>query len=194
MPTANQIQKVEDMKTRILAGLVALMGLLAACSSGTPKANTPGSSPAPGASPIVIEGAWVRGTEGAKDTSMSAAFMHLKNPTDKGITLLKASYERAGKTELHEMAMVDGKMLMREVSGGIPIPAGGLADLGPGGMHIMLMELTGPLKVGEEIPIVLTFSDGMTMTVMAPVKAFAEEEDHYHGPASSSMPLMTSGG
>ena len=40
----------------------------------------------------------------------------------------------------------------------------------------------------------LTFSNGTSKTVTAPVKVFTEEQDHYHSPApSASMPPASNG-
>ena len=47
---------------------------------------------------------------------------------------------------------------MREVSS-IDIPAGRTVELKPGGLHIMLMGLTQPLKDGEMFPLTLTFAN-----------------------------------
>jgi copper(I)-binding protein len=65
--------------------------------------------------------------------------------------------------------MVDGAMKMQEVSGGVPVPAGGQLVLKPGGFHIMLM--TPTVTLGQTVPITLGFSDGSKVTVDAMVKA-----------------------
>ena len=36
------------------------------------------------------------------------------------------------------------------------------------------------LKPGDEVPLTLEFSDGSSHDLTIPVKAFTEEEEHYH--------------
>ena len=41
----------------------------------------------------------------------------------------------------------------------LPLPAVAGLDLKPGGYHVMLMDLTRPLKEGDTVPITLTVVD-----------------------------------
>ncbi|WP_238151599.1 copper chaperone PCu(A)C [Kribbella sindirgiensis] len=160
------------MKTKLLLLLVPF--LLGACGSNATQeaaVSTPG---------ILVEDAWVRATTGAKDTTMTAAFLSLTNPGDTEVKLTSATSPIAAVVQLHEMAMQDGKMVMREKPGGITVPAGSHTHLSPGGDHIMLMSLKQPLKPGDEVPLTLKFSDNTTHDLKVPVKAFTEEEEHYH--------------
>lgn len=168
------------MKTSslLLLPVAALVALSAtACSSATPAA--PAAS-APAKAALTIEKPWVRGTEGAKDTTMTAAFMSIANPGDQDVRVVGAESPVAGMVQVHEMATVDGKMVMREAKDGVRVPAGGHEHLAPGGPHIMLMQLKQPLKVGDEVTVTVRFSDGTQQVVKAPVKKFTEEGDQYH--------------
>ena len=49
-------------------------------------------------------------------------------------------------------------MKMRRIEA-IPVPAGKPVELGPGGYHVMLMDVSQPLKEGEQVPLTLTFAD-----------------------------------
>lgn len=161
---------------RRLFGLVAVITLALA-----------GCSPASGGTPKVsVESPWVRTTVGAKDASMTAAFLTLVNPGDTEVKLVAASTPAAGMVQLHEMVKDGDKSVMREAPGGIAVPAGGHQHLTPGGYHIMLMHVSQELKVGDQVALELTFSDGSKLSVSAPVKEFVEEEDHYHPSASPS--------
>lgn len=160
--------------------MVALPLLVTAgCSSASPEVKAPG---------ILIEDAWVRTTDGAKDQTMTALFAGLTNPGSSDLSLTKADCSAvAGKTEIHEMVKGDdGKMMMREAVNGVTVPKESHIHLKPGGYHVMLMQLKQQLPVGEEVSCDLTFSDGVTKTVKAPVKVFTEEEDHYHTPMPTS--------
>ncbi len=152
-----------------LAVAVAFLLTLAACGGGAPAE-------------IVIEDAWARTTDGATDKSMTAAFMSLTNPGDKDIQLTDANCPDAGMTQIHEMAMVDGKKVMQEAKGGVKIPAGTHVHLEPGGYHVMLMKLPKELPIGSEVACTLKFDNGQESEVKMLVKKFTEEEDHYHTP------------
>ncbi|ADB32764.1 protein of unknown function DUF461 [Kribbella flavida DSM 17836] len=171
------------MKKKLLTACiaVALPLLLSSCGSGDPAAASAGNPAAQASTPsVLVEDAWVRATAGAKDTTMTAAFMALTNPGDREIKLTAATSPVAGLVQLHEMAMRDGKMAMQEKAGGIAVPAGSHAHLAPSGDHVMLMQLKQPLRPGDEVPLTLKFSDGSSHDLTVPVKAFTEEEEHYH--------------
>ncbi len=142
----------------------------------------------------MVEDPWVRTTEGATDSTMTAAFMSLVNPGDANVSLTGASTSVAMMCQVHEMVKgSDGKAVMQEAKNGVVIPAGSHAHLTPGGFHVMIMGLKQALPVGSEVTLELTFSNGTTKTVVAPVKVFTEETDHYHPSASSSMPMGNNG-
>ncbi len=61
-------------------------------------------------------------------------------------------------------------MTMRPVEE-IPIPARGEQVLQPGGYHLMLMEPTRPLVVGDKIELTLRFRSGRSVTIEVSVRA-----------------------
>lgn len=166
-----------------LAGAVALGAALlvvgTACGTGTADEAAPVAAADTG-SPVAVSDAWVRATAGTDDPSMTGAFMALDNEGEEDLTLTGASSPVAKMTEIHEMAMVDGSMVMRKIEGGLEIEAGYGQVLMPGGNHVMLMGLTEELAPGDEVELTLEFSDGSTEELTVPVKEFTEEEGHYH--------------
>jgi copper(I)-binding protein len=124
----------------------------------------------PAGAQIAVSDAWVRGTVSGQ--MATGAFMQLKAPDDA--VLVSASSPVAGVVEIHEMKLEGGVMRMGAIKR-LALPAGKTVDLKPGGYHVMLMELTQPLKEGETVPVTLTFEDkaGRTQTVevKAPVRA-----------------------
>lgn len=122
------------------------------------------------AQPIEVENPYVR--EVPPNMPNSAAFMTLKNATDKAVSLVSAASDAAATVELHEHAMVDGMMQMRQIPE-IKIPANGSTLLKPGGLHVMLIGLTRKLKSGEDVTVTLNFSNGESMTISTPVKKVA---------------------
>lgn len=168
----------------------ALLAVVSACGSET----TPDAAQAAALeSTVVVEDAWVRATAGTEDPSMTGAFMTLENQGEDAVTLAAASSPVAKMTELHEMAVVDGKTVMREVEGGLVIEPGTGRALMPGGNHVMLMGVSGELAPGDEVELTLDFSDGTTQELTLPVKEFTEEEPHYHE-SDDAHPSMSPSG
>lgn len=128
----------------LVVGLLALAGL-ASCGGAVagPK--------------IEVEGAWAR--PAPQMAGAGAAYMVLKNKGSEADRLLSAETPVAEAVELHESFMDENDVMkMRPVEGGaIEVPAGGQAELKPGGMHIMLINLAEPLEAGTTIPLALTF-------------------------------------
>ena len=70
-----------------------------------------------------------------------------------------------------------GVMKMREIAGGLPIPASGSVVLKPGSYHVMLIGLKKPLTVGEQFPLTLTFEKAGNISVTVPVQAMGATQD-----------------
>lgn len=151
---------------RILVTLALVCGALAGCASDADSVS--------GGSPIRVLNAYVR----AAQEPMTGAFMIIQNAGSDEVSLLSVSSDVAPKVEIHEV--VNG--MMQPKVGGIAIPAGAEAELKPGGDHIMLMGLTEEIALGAEVSLLLTFSDGSVIDVLAPVKEVNAEQEHYHAP------------
>ncbi len=104
----------------------------------------------------------------------SGAFMTLKNADDKDHKLMKADSPVAKAVELHTHINEGGVMKMRPVKD-IEIKAKGEAVLKPGGLHVMLIGLKQELKEGDSVPVTLTFEDGSSKKVDAPVRRIQTE-------------------
>jgi periplasmic copper chaperone A len=83
----------------------------------------------------------------------------------------------ADKLQIHEMKVENGVMQMREISGGLSIPAGGSVVLKPGSYHVMLIGLKKPLTAGATFPLTLTFEKAGTISVTVPVQAMGAMQD-----------------
>ncbi len=102
---------------------------------------------------------------------VAGGFMVITNTGDTDDTLVAASSSAAARMEIHEMAMDGDVMRMREIEGGLIIPAGETVMLKPGGFHIMFMDLSGPLVEGNETEVTLTFEMAGDVTLAMPVVA-----------------------
>ena len=87
----------------------------------------------------------------------SAAYLSITNHGAMADRLLTAESNLARKTELHTMDVTNGVMKMRQIDGGIAIPAGKTVQLAPGGLHVMLIGLKVPLNADENYQVTLVF-------------------------------------
>ena len=154
--------------SRLLLG-AASFGLLAACS--------PADAPTPAAretGPVLsYTDAFVMEPIGARDMTMGGVIL---NVAGGDVTLTGASSTSIGTIELHTMAMVDGKMQMRQVQG-FDIADGESLELKRGGNHLMMFDVGTDVVSGETIDITLDFdADGepMTLVIEADVRAVGE--------------------
>ncbi|NNG05397.1 MAG: copper chaperone PCu(A)C [Inquilinus sp.] len=118
---------------------------------------------------ITIADPWSRATAPAARTG--AGFMTIGNGGSADDRLIAAATEAAGRVELHRSVMQDGVMRMIEQEDGIPVPAGETVILEPGGLHLMMMGLTGPLAKDSRVPVILTFERAGTVVVELAVGA-----------------------
>ncbi len=151
-------------------GALAGVLLLGACSS---------------ANPITVRDPWIRLTDPSRPL---AAFMTISNGSVEDDALVGAESSAFRSIELHETvpassgpaSMAPGHamgspqpaeaMTMHPVEA-IPIPAGGAQALAPGGYHLMLMEPTRDVAVGDVVTLTLRFRSGRTVTIDVPVRA-----------------------
>jgi periplasmic copper chaperone A len=104
---------------------------------------------------IKVVGAWVRPTPPGADTA--AVYALIRNDGAAPDRLLSAETDAAKAAQVHEMKMENGMMVMREVPGGLEVPAHGALHLQPGGYHVMLIDLKHQIKAGERIRVTLVF-------------------------------------
>ena len=97
-------------------------------------------------------------------------YMVIKNHGSEPDRLIGGSASFAGKVEVHEMKMDGDVMKMREIKGGLEIPAGGSVTLKPGGLHVMFMKLTEQMNEGETRTVTLEFDKAGSVEMELPVK------------------------
>jgi hypothetical protein len=116
---------------------------------------------------LEITNAWARATPPGAATA--AAYFTVTNRGAAADTLTAVETQAAGMAMLHKMEMDNGVMKMRMVEGGIAIDPGTTVTLGPNGLHVMLMDMTEPLKAGGTLQLTLTFAKAGSATVTMPV-------------------------
>ncbi|MBE1489332.1 copper chaperone PCu(A)C [Plantactinospora soyae] len=157
-------------------------------AGATPEA-TPSPIPSASAatSPFTVRDPWVK----AADKGMTAAFGTLVNDGDTDLTIVGVSTP-VSPMEIHEMAMKDGMMVMQPKAGGLTIRAKSSHVLEPGGDHLMMLDLGGPVRAGDELTFTLSFSDGKTAQFSAVAKPFTGAEESYD--PGSGMPMAPTPG
>jgi periplasmic copper chaperone A len=133
--------------------LLVVAAALAACAG------------AGGAGPV-IEDAWLR----SNPNGMGAAYLAITMPSEDRLIGAEVDPTIAARVEVHEVVDDEGRMLMREVAGGIPLPAGTRVELRPGGYHLMLLDMPEMLEVGTSVEITLRFAESPAIIVTAEVR------------------------
>lgn len=110
---------------------------------------------------------WVRSAPPAM--KMHAAYFVLMNPTGKPVDLVGADSPQYAMAELH-LSKVEGGVATMVKQDQISIPANGTLAFAPGGFHVMLMHPRKPIRTGDTVDITLTFADGSSIAVKAPVR------------------------
>jgi copper(I)-binding protein len=138
-----------------LAAITLSLPLVALPQSATISVERAVSPPSPGAAPT------------------GAVYLSLENRGKTPDRLVSASSPRAKRVGLHTMTMTGDVMRMREVEG-IDLKAGEKLAMSPGsGYHVMLEDLTAPLRNGESFPLALRFEKAGTVNVQVQVMPVA---------------------
>ena len=104
---------------------------------------------------IEIGQPWARATPPTAESG--GGFLAITNTGTTPDRLIAVKSPAAAKVEIHEMKSENGVMEMREITGGLAIPAHGSVGLAPGGYHLMLTHLAHPLTKGDTIRATLAF-------------------------------------
>ena len=159
-----------------LALILASALLATACSGGTSGGTSGG---------LKITDPWSRTSPMV--AGAGAAFMVIENTGSAADALVGGSSPVAKAVEVHETYVVEeaspDASAMPQASNGargtvmgmrpierLEIPAGGTMELKPGSYHVMLIDLTSELKVGDKIELTLTFEKAGDVKVTAEVR------------------------
>lgn len=145
-----------------------------------------------GSDPVTVSDAWARSSPSG--VTMGAAYFDITSVDDDSLVAVFVSSDIAARAEIHEVVkamdmgddasemhddemhdhdmgddeMHDDAMSMQEMDA-LELPAGTLVQLGPGGYHIMLIDLAEPLVVGETFDLTLDFDQAPDLTVTVEV-------------------------
>ena len=120
--------------------LVVLSAVAAPLAAGEPSA-------------LEVRGAWARATP--PGAAVAAAYLTIRGGAEAD-RLLGAQTEIAAMTQIHAVTDSAGVARMREVEA-VEVPARGVVELAPHGLHLMLMHLERPLVAGQRFVVTLRF-------------------------------------
>ncbi|HET7266861.1 MAG TPA: copper chaperone PCu(A)C [Oleiagrimonas sp.] len=115
---------------------------------------------------VTVDHAWVRLLPG---TLPAGGYATVHNSGNTPRTVTGASSRDYKHVMLHQSTTQGGMSRMRMIDK-LTVPAHATVKLTPGGYHLMLMNATHTIKVGDMIPVTLHFADGKTLTVQFKVR------------------------
>lgn len=139
-----------------------------------------------GTSAIAVREAWTRPAQAAMDHGTmpgmdhsamgamvggtnSVVYLTIANTGDGADTLTGVTSDVAGAIELHRTEIKDNVATMRQVKT-IEIPARGDVRLDPNGYHLILVNVTRDLKVGDTVTLTLHFKQAGAVPVTVQVR------------------------
>lgn len=134
----------------------------------------------------MVHDAWVR--QPPPSSRITAGYLVIHNAGGSAARLVNISTPLAARVEVHETTInEEGTALMRKVDE-LVIQPGEVVKLAPGGLHLMIMGLKGPISAGEKFPLELSFKEGGVVKVEAEVRGKTpsspqtneDTHDHHH--------------
>jgi copper(I)-binding protein len=123
---------------------------------------------------VVVEHPWARATpRGAKTGAVYVTLVNNGNVADR---LLGVTTPVAEKVQFHSVSEENGVSRMREMRA-VEIAPGAKVTFSPGGMHIMLVGLSQPLKERQTIPLSFNFEKAGKVDVIASVAKVGAMQD-----------------
>lgn len=133
---------------------------------------------------LQVTDAWARET--VPGTNTSALFATVENTALKSVQLVAVQVDGVEKAELHAHKESGGMMRMRRVAS-IDIGARATVTLAPGGYHVMLFQLSKPLRADTSVGVTFQFSNGDKVRTEAKVLGMGQslhqdtaEHSHHH--------------
>ena len=131
---------------------------------------------------ITVTTPWLRATPNG--APVAGGYMTIVNKGAEPDRLIGGSVDFAGKTEVHQMAMSNGVMTMRDLPGGLVVGPGATVELKPSSFHLMFLDLKHQLKQGDTASGSLTFEKAGAIPVQFTIESMGAQS----GPAQSDTP------
>ena len=131
---------------------------------------------APAQGPAMHVSGWARAT--VPGQTGSAAYLLIHNGERTADRLVAVTTPAAAKASVHLTTTAGGVVRMR-AAGAVPVGAGQMVEMKPGGLHVMLTGLKSPLRVGQQLPLTLRFARGGTVRLAVPIRLQASDAGHH---------------
>jgi copper(I)-binding protein len=103
-----------------------------------------------------------------RGTPIGVVYLRIENHADEADRLVSVASSAARRAQLHE-TVHDGDTVKMERRSALLIPARGDVELAQGGLHIMLIGLREPLRIGQKVPLRLGFERAGRVQLWVPV-------------------------
>lgn len=137
------------------ARYISAIAAVATVASCIPLMAAADTAHTPHASGVMVEHGWSRPTP--PGAAVGVGYMIIYNHTDAVVRLTGATTDVATQVSIHETRADNGMMRMKPLPDGVNIESGQSVEFKPLSYHLMLEGLKQPLKVGQKIPVTLTF-------------------------------------
>ena len=127
----------------------------------------------PARAEISVHNAWVRATVGTGRPTAGYAEIENTGPADDVLVSVRTTV--AAMAGVHQTVSEGGIMKMEPVAA-LPVPAGKVTKLEPGGYHIMIMDVIKPLKAGDTVDMTFTFKKQGPLKVTAKIAPLAAQK------------------
>jgi copper(I)-binding protein len=164
------------MRLVLSATVTASLFALGACSGGAPAPDASASAAAGAAAdPLAPENApnvsviepviKLPATPG----SPGVLYFTIEQDGGKPGTLAAVYVDGVGRAEMHESKTEGGVTTMNQVQS-VPFSKDTPAQFKPGGLHVMLFDVSATLKAGQEAEVTFTLSNGDKVSTFAAVE------------------------
>ena len=126
---------------------------------------------------ITITNKW--SPETAPVARVMAAYMEIKNNSNKDSYITAINSPQFRKVEIHSMYHKDGMMRM-EKQDQLKLAAGKTTSLEPGGYHVMLFNPKKWYQVGSKFTLNITLNNKNSFTVTVPVIKDQDGDQKHH--------------
>ena len=96
----------------------------------------------------------------------AGGYVTLTNGGNADAVITAAASPACGMLMLHKSVDSSGMAMMMDVPS-VTVPAHGSVSFTPGGYHLMCMQPS--MKIGDKVPVTLTFQDGTILPLTMPV-------------------------
>lgn len=111
---------------------------------------------------------WIR--EAPPGTEVMTGYLTLSNRTDRALVLDGITSPDFGEVTLQPGTEQNVKPSTQTVKA-LALPAHASVTLGAGGDHLVLMRPAKTFHAGDFVTLTITFSDGSSLTIVAPVRS-----------------------